>query len=69
MAAQTAFTFCTYEDGEDGEGEEASTHPPPIPLNVADVAQNCSTLPGYFFSVDFPYNDIVINPGEGKSGS
>ncbi|KAF7184987.1 hypothetical protein HII31_13610 [Pseudocercospora fuligena] len=61
-AYTTTYTseYTTTEDGSvyTVEASAAGTQPPPSRLKYTDLAQNCSTLPGYNYFPNDPQNDI-----------
>ena len=62
---ETEHTTCTLTVHGELSYDISSQFPQPVPLTIADVAQNCSTIPGNYYLKDHPFNMIMIAPGDG----
>ncbi|OAL53654.1 hypothetical protein IQ07DRAFT_640704 [Pyrenochaeta sp. DS3sAY3a] len=63
--AETINSVCSVID-PDGEYyyETDFQLPPPVPITIADIAQNCSTLPLYYYLSEHPYNQDIVSAGQ-----
>jgi len=66
-ASRTFTKTCTFDFTDEDNGmpatEEILASASTLPLTIADVAQNCSALPGYFWDEDNPWN-ISFEPDD-----
>jgi hypothetical protein len=65
--AETINSVCSVID-PDGEDYYVTDFqlPPPVPITIADIAQNCSTLPLYYYLSEHPYNQDIVSAGKGE---